>query len=67
MNDLHNLVITDQGREAPTFKIIMDDKYDSECFIGICTTHLLQIFLNNAKTDHFTTTVPRKLGNTYVT
>jgi hypothetical protein len=67
MNDLHTLFITGQGWETPTFKTIMDDRYHSECSSGICTIHLLQIFLDNVKTAHFTTTIPRKLGNTYVT
>jgi hypothetical protein len=67
MNDLHTLFITGQGWETPTFKTIMEDRYYSECSSGICTILLLQIFLDNAKTIHFTTTIPRKLGDTYVT
>jgi hypothetical protein len=67
MNDLHTLFITGQGHETPTFKTIMDDRYHSECSSGICTIHLLQIFLDNAKTAHFTIAIPRKLGDTYVT
>jgi hypothetical protein len=67
MNDLHTLFITGQGQETPTFKTTMDDRYHSGCSSGICTIHLLQIFLDNAKTPHFTITIPRKLGDTYVT
>jgi hypothetical protein len=66
MNDFCTLFIIGQGRETPTFKTIMDDSYHSECCRGICSIHL-QIFLDNAKTTHFTTTIPRKLGDTFVT
>jgi D-ribose pyranose/furanose isomerase RbsD len=66
MNDLHILFITGNS-ETPTFKTIMDDRYHSECSSGICTINLLQIFLANAKTAHFSTTISRKLGDTYVT
>jgi hypothetical protein len=67
MNDLRTLFIVGQGCETPTFKTIMDNRYRSECSSGICTIHLLQIFLNNAKTAHFATIIPRKSGDTYVT
>jgi hypothetical protein len=67
MNDLHTLCITGQGREKPTFKTIVDDRYHSECSSRNCTIYLLQIFLDNAKTAHFTTTIARKLADTYVT
>jgi hypothetical protein len=67
MNDLHTLFITGQGWETRTLKTIMDNRYHSECSSGICIIYLLQIFLNNAKTAHFTTTIPRKLGDIYVT
>jgi hypothetical protein len=67
MNDLCTLFITGQGHETPAFKTIMDNRYHSECSSGICTIHLLQIFLDNAKTAYFTTIIPRKLGDTYVT
>jgi hypothetical protein len=66
MNDLCTIFITDQGQETPTFKTIMDNRYHSDCSRGICTIHL-QIFLDNAKTTHSSTTIPRKLGDTYVT
>jgi hypothetical protein len=67
MDEIRILFQTDQGREAMHFKTILDDRYHSSCVAGYCELHLLQIFLDNAILAHYTMTVPRKLGDKFVT
>jgi hypothetical protein len=65
MDEIRILFQTGQGREAMHFKTILDDRYHSSCVDGYCELHLLQIFLDNAVSAHYTTTVPRKLGDKF--
>jgi hypothetical protein len=67
MDEIRILFQTDQGREAMHFKSILEDRYHSSCVAGYCELHLLQIFLDNAILAHYTMTVPRKLGDKFVT
>jgi hypothetical protein len=67
MDEIRILFQTGQGRETMHFKTILDDRYHSSCVDGYCELHLLQIFLDNAVSAHYTMTVPRKLGDKFVT
>jgi hypothetical protein len=66
MDEIRILFQTGQGRETTHFKTILDDTYHSSCVDGYCELHLLQIFLDNTVSAHYTTTVPRKLGDKFV-
>jgi hypothetical protein len=66
IDEIRILFQTGQGRETTCFKTILDDRYHSSCVDGYCELHLLQIFLDNAVKAHYTTTVPRKLGDKFV-
>jgi hypothetical protein len=65
MDEIRILFQTGQGRETMHFKTILDDRYHSSCVDGYCELHLLQIFLDNAVSVHYTTTGPRKLGDKF--
>jgi hypothetical protein len=67
MDEIRILFQTGQGRETMHFKTVLDDRYHSSCADGYCKVHLLQIFLDNAVSAHFTMTVPRKLRDKFVT